>query len=362
MAILFRTTSDFTIGGMTARLTVYSGSGRLRVEIEPYHSTTSASYTGALSVTVAYNGESETLSADPFTAPVSAVFAHRESVKSLTLSSADLISYNGVSSASCAISWKGDGTVPVPELKISYYSGLLSGQSSHIEWQADGVPEGYTAYTLGMWLCFASSNGLDPTYTRSTLVDAKTVDRAFTHTISGLEEKNQVFYRIAVGLYEAASAENAGREEYAAYAEIDSPVYVCSGDAIDTLAPCNLRYSGVQKNRAFTVTWDLLPTAIETGGFRIQYTYNGGTSWNTIYQGAIASNSYSFTVTQDWPGIAFRICSYSEQSKYRTSAYVYGKWVEIGVSNVYVGHNGNIVPAAAVQVGSKHADAVLHVG
>lgn len=362
MAILFRNISEFTIGGMTARLTVYSGSAdRIRVEIAPYNSATTTPYTGSLDVTVTYNGDSKNLSASPFTKSVSAIFTGVNEVKTVTISSSAEILYEGTAASSCDISWKGDGTAAAPELAVSGYSGLLIGKSSRIEWAVDGVPEGYRAYTIGVWCHYASGAQIAPDYTRSCVLDRKTADFAFEHTVSGLELKNVVFYRIAVGLYPEDGADAAGRDDYVLYTEIDSPAYVCSGDAIYTLAPYELRYSGLKKNRVVNVTWKILAAAAETKGFQLEYTYDAET-WNELFRNTCASNSYSFTVPEGETKIAFRIRSYSTRSKYELSEYVYGPWLEVSRSNVYVGHNGSVVPAAEIHIGSRAADAVLNVG
>lgn len=362
MAILFRNTSDLTIGGMTARLTVYSGtSGRIRVEIAPYNSAVTTAYTGSLDVTVTYNGETKPLTASPFTKAVSAVFTAVNDLRSVTISSAAEIVCGGTSSASLTVSWKGDGTVAVPELAISYYSGLLTGQSSRIEWTVNGVPEGYRACTIGVWYHIAPTTQINPAYTRSCVVDAKTSQNAFEHTIAGLADQNVVFYRIAVGLYPEDTAETAGRDDYVLYLETDSPAYVCSGDSAYTIAPVNFRYSGIRKNRTVTLTWETLAAATLTGGFRIECKYDNDT-WTVLYWGALSSNSYQHTITGNPKNVAFRIRSFSTRNKYEQSAYLYGPWMEVGKSNVYVGYGGNVAPASGIYIGSEGTGAVLSVG
>lgn len=362
MAILFRNISDLTIGGMTVRLTVFSGaSGRIRVEIAPYNSAVTTAYTGSLDVTVTYNGEAKALTASPFTGAVSAVFAEADGVKSVTLSSAAAIVCRGASSSSLTVSWKGDGTVAAPELAVSDYSGLLTGQSSRIEWTVNGVPEGYRAYTIGIWYHFAPATKSNPAYTRSCVMDGKTSQTAFEHTIAELTDQNVVFYRIAVGLYPEDTAETAGRDDYVLYLEMDSPAYVCSGSSVYTIAPVNLRYSGVRKNRTVTLTWDTLSVATATEGFQIECRYDNA-AWELLYWGTLSSNSYYHTITGDPETVTFRIRSYSNRSKHELSAYLYGPQVEVGRSNVYVGHGGTVVPAAEVYIGSVRTDAVLNVG
>ena len=360
MAILFRTITALTVGGMSARLTVYAGTSRIRVELAPYAEDSGTVYTGALEASVTYNGVTETLSANPFTGAVSAAFGFVPEVKELTLSSASGIGYGGTSSGTCTFSWKGDGTVPVPELAVSSYSGLMKGQPSRVEWSVGGVPAGHRAYTIGVWLGFAETMWTKTTYTRSELVTERTAAQVFEHTMDGLEAQNALFYRIAVGLYPEDGAENAGREDYVSYAEIDTPVYVCSGSSIYTLTPCNLRWGTVQKNRAFTIRWDLLAAATATGGVKVDYCHDGETTWYSMYDGT--ADSCSFTVTKDWKTIQLRIAAYSTRSKHEVSAYLYGRVIEIGTGNVYVGYSGSIVPAAEVRVGSGKASPVLYVG
>lgn len=360
MAIVFRTISDLIIDGMEARLTVYCSGDYLKVQIEPYNSATTTAYTADLQVTVTYNGVSRTLSASPFTEKVSALFDFMRDVREVQLS-ASTVSYDGVSASSRTFAWKGDGTVAAPNLSISYYSGLMLGLASRIEWEISGVPDGYTASTVGVWFYYAAATKAVPEYTRTAVVSQRTSQTAFEHTISELASKNVVFYRIAVALYE-----NAGdaAEDYVAYAEIDSPSYVCTGETIYTLAPCNLHYpSIITKGRTFTISWELLDAATGTAGVELQYSYNERNVWYDVCTLTDPSiTSYPYTVTSDWTSVAFRICSYSTRSKYETSNYSYGKWSKIGGSNVYVGRDGAPVPASAVQVGAAAASAVLSVG
>ncbi len=361
MAILFRNTAGLTVGGMTARLTVYYTDGYLRTELAPDAEVSTTVYTGTLNVTVTYNGTNKNLASAPFTKAVSAVFPAADGQKSLVLSSAAGIVYGGTASSSITISWKGDGSLPVPSLEISYASGLLVNHGAGIRWQVDGVPEGYLAYTLGVWMYHAPRTGIAPAYTRSCLIDRKSTDFALEHTISGLAEKNCVFYRIAVGLYRANGADFAGRDDYELYLETDSPVYVCSGDSVYTIAPYDLRYSGIRRNRVVNVSWKVLPAAVQTEGFRLEYTYDNST-WYMLFWNTCPSNSYSFTLPEGKTKIAFRMFSYSTRSKYEQSEYLYGPWLEAGRSNVYVGHNGSVVPAAEVHIGSAAANAALNVG
>lgn len=361
MAILFRNTADLTIGGMTARLTVYFLDGRLRAELTPDDPQTATVYTGALDVTVTYNGTVRQLSANPFTKAVSAVFKAAEGQKSLMLSSAAEIVYGGTASSSLTVSWKGDGSLAPPALGISYASGLRLDHSSRIEWNVDGVPEGYLACTLGVWMYRTLRMALEADYTRSCLIDRKCMDSGLEHSISDLEKRQAVYYRIAVGLYRADGAEYAGRDDYELYLEIETPVYVCSGSDVYTLAPHDFRCSGVLRNRVVNLTWKVLPDAVETGGFRVDYTYATG-NWTQLFWSACPSNSYSFSVPEGITKIAFRILSYSTRSRNEQSEYLYGPWLEIGQSNVYVGYGGSIVPASEIRVGSGTADLVLNVG
>ena len=362
MAILFRNISDLTIGGMTARLTVYSGSKDLiRVEIAPYAASSSAVYSGTLNVDVTYNGETKNLTTAPFTKTVSAVFRSVGWTQTIAVSSGAAIVYGGNAVSPLTVSWKGDGSVPVPELELTYSTGLRVGMSSRIEWAVKDVPEGYRAYTIGVWYHFAPKTQIAPAYTRTCVIDRKTLDFCYDHNISGLEEKNVVFYRIAVGLYPENGADPAARDDYVLYLELDTPAYVCSGSTVYTIAPYALRWSGPKKNRVVTLTWETFPWATETKGFILHYTTSGDT-WYQLFWNTCASKSYSFAVPQGTSKIAFRICSYSTRSKYEQSGYTYTPWIPVGGSNIYVGHGGSIVPAAEVHIGSAAANASLNVG
>lgn len=361
MAILFRNISDLTVGGMTARLTVYSGAAdRIRVEIAPF-SSDPAAYTDPLTVTVTYNGESKNLSADPFVSPVSAVFTAVDELKTVTVSCDAGIVSGGVSSDSVDISWKGDGSVAAPVIRVASYSGLVQDCPARIEWEVDGVPKGYRAYTIGMWLCYSKKAQIAPEYTRSCLSDQKTTALAYEHSIEGLAEKHTLVYRIAVGLYPEDTAETAARDDYVLYLELDSPAYVCSGNDLFSLAPHSIRCSGIQKNRVVVVKWETLAAAVYTEGYNLDYSYNGS-DWTNLFWDECESKSYPFTVPEDRTKVAFRVKAYSNRSKYEQSAYIYSSWLEIGKSNVYVGHGGHVVPAAEIYIGSRTAAASLNVG
>ena len=361
MSILFRNTAVLTIGGMESRLTVYSQEGLLRVELAPYSSNSSETYTGTLNASVIYGGVAKQLAASPFTKAVSAVFSADKVQKSITLSSPSAIVYDGKSAVPLTVSWKGDGTLAVPSARISYASGLLIGSLAQIRWAVDGVPEGYAVRTLGVWMYRAPKTQIEPNYTRSCLLDRKNAEFSLEHHLSDLEEKNVLFYRIALGLYPVESADSAGRDDYDLYLETDSPVYVCSGNQVYTLAPCNFRCSGVRRNRVVNLTWETLPTALQTKGFRLDVTYDGGT-WYRLFWDVCASKSYSYAIPQGQRKVAFRLCAYSNRSKYEISSDIYTPWVETGTSNVYVGYHGSVVPAAEVHIGSAAASAALSVG
>jgi hypothetical protein len=207
----------------------------------------------------------------------------------------------------------------------------------------------------------APNTQIEPNYTRSCLLDQKSAEFSLEHTLPDLAEKNILFYRIALGLYPVESADSAGRDDYELYLEMDSPAYICSGDVVHTLAPCNFRCSGVRRNRVVNLTWETLSTALYTRGFRLEVTYDGGT-WNRLFFDVCPSKSYSFAIPQEQKRVAFRLCAYSTRSKYENSKDIYTPWVEIGTSNVYVGYHGSAVPASEVHVGSAAASAALSVG
>jgi hypothetical protein len=361
MPILFRNTAVLTIGGMETRLTVYVQDELLRVELTPYSSNPLEAYTGTLSAAVTYGAQAKQLAASPFTKTVSAVFDEDRAQKSITLSSSSAIVYDGKASAPLTVSWKGDGTLAVPSARITYASGLLIGAPSGVRWTVDGIPEGYAVRTLGVWMYRAPRSQIEPQYTRSCLLDRKSADFSLEHTLSDLAERNILFYRIALGLYPAGSADSAGRDDYELYFELDSPPYVCTGDLVYTLAPYNFRCSGVRRNRVVNLTWETLPTALQTQGFRLDVTFDGGT-WHRLFWDVCTSKSYSYAIPQGQRKVAFRLCAYSTRSKYELSSDIYTPWVEVGTSNVYVGYHGSAVPAAEVHIGSLAASAALSVG
>lgn len=361
MAILFRSSADFSVGGMAARLTVYFSNGRLRAELAPDAPVSSTVYTDALDVTVTYGGEEKRLYRNPFTKPVSAVFPAVDGLKNLTLTSPAEIVYDGTGSGSLTVSWKGDGTLEGAQLSVTRASGLRLQQNSRIEWSVSGVPDGYLAYTLGVWMWRAPTTGIEPVYTRSCLTDRKSADFVLEHSIDDLAVKNVVFYRIAVGLYRADGAASAGREDYELYLETDSPAFVCSGDNLYTIAPYDLRCSGIGRNRVVHLTWKTLETATEMKGFHMQYTYKNGI-WEDVFWDVCPSLSYSFRIPENAERAAFRIKAYSSRSKYEQSEFLYSPWLEIGQSNVYVGHHGGVVPASELFVGTASASASVTVG
>jgi len=170
MAILFRTLSELKIGSMEARLTLYGNGTRLRAELEPYDPVSSTVYSSGVQVTFTYGEETVTVSDTVFDKPLNAIFEFREGIQSLNISSQAGISYKGTSAGSHTLVWKGDGSVPAPVISLLPYPGFLEGQHSRISWTVDGVPEGYTACTVGIWLYHTASAGMAPVYTRSCLL------------------------------------------------------------------------------------------------------------------------------------------------------------------------------------------------
>ena len=361
MAILFRTLSELKIGGMEARLTLYGNGNRLRAELEPYAPVSSTVYTSGIQVTFTYGEETVTVLETAFDKPLNALFDFLEGIQSLTISSPAGISYKGTSAQTHTISWKGDGSVPAPVISLLAYPGFMEEQNSRISWTVDGVPAGYTACTVGIWLYHTASAGMEPVYTRSCLLSPaeRTQNTFYEHTIDGAESGHGIYYRIAVALYETGE-EDAGN--YAAYTEIDTPVYLCSGSVIYTLAPYHFQCGTILKNRPFTFRWEYPALAEQTAGVEIAYAVNGENVWYSLGQIKGKVTSYTYTVTQSCTSIAFRLRSYSKRSKYEVSSYLYSDWYTIGAANVYVGRNGRTVPASMIQIGQKTGSAVLHVG
>jgi len=361
MAILFRTLTELKLGDMEARLTVYGDGKRLRAELEPYDAVSSAVYTSGAEVTFTYGGESVTVSSAAFQKSLNALFDFRDGVQSLSVSSPSGISYKGVSAQTHAVSWKGDGSVPAPAIRLLPYAGFLAGQPSRIAWNVTEIPDGYTARTVGIWLYHTASAGSAPVFSRSCLLTPETwtANTFFEHTIDGAVSGYGIYYRIAVALYEKGEED---AERYAAYAEIDTPLYVCSGDSIYTLAPYGIRCGMVLKNRTFTFRWEYPTLATEVGGIEIAYAINGESRWYSLARVTDPITSYTYTVTQDWSSIAFRLRAYSTRSRYELSSGVFSEWIPVNATNAYVGRNGKAVPAAMVQVGQKSGSAVLYVG
>lgn len=361
MAILFRTLSELKIGSMEARLTLYGNGKHLRVELEPYAPVSSTVYTAGIQVTFTYGEEAVTVSETVFDKPLNAMFVFREGIQSLKISSQARVSYKGTSEWSHTFAWKGDGSVPAPVISLLPYPGFLEGQNSRISWAAAGVPEGYTACTVGIWLYHTASAEMEPVYTRNCLLSPseRTQDMFFEHTVGGAEAGHGIYYRIAVALYET---EEEDAENYTAYAEMDTPVYICSGSVINTLAPYHFQCGTILKNRPFTLRWEYPTLAEQTAGVEIAYAVNGENLWYSLGQIKGKVTSYTYTAEQNWTSIAFRIRSYSTRSKYEVSLYLYSDWYTIGATNVYVGRNGRAVPASMIQIGQKTGSAVLHVG
>ena len=361
MAILFRNTAQLTIGGMEARLTVYRSGERLRVELIPYANKTDTVYSDTLTASVTYNGETKPLAAAPFTKAVNAVFSAEAGKKSIILSSSSKIICSGISAYSHEISWKGDGTVSGASLKISEFSGLYEGEYPRLSWKVTNVPKGYRACTLGLWYNFAETAALFPKYTRSVLIDGKSAEFSYWHNNRKPLMRNAVSYRIAVGLYPEDTADTAGRDDYIEYLEIDSPVYVCSGESEYLHAPYDIRCSNLSRNRTITVSWNILTGNIGIRGVHLEVTYDG-TSWDTIIWQEYSERSYLFTVPDGVKNLAFRVASFSNRSKYDRSEPAYGPWITLGMSNLYVGYNGGISAVREVVVGTAMASAVLHIG
>lgn len=361
MAILFRTLTELTIGGMEARLTVYGNGKRLRAELEPNAPVSSTVYTSAVAVTLTYGSESVAVSEPTFTKPLNALFNFRDGVQSLTISSPAGISYEGRSAQTHTISWKGDGSVPAPVISLLPYPGFLKGQDSRVSWTVTGVPDGYTAYTVGIWLYHTSNADMEPVYTRSCQLtpDGRTEQTSFTHPVDNADDGHGIYYRIAVALYENGE-ESAGN--YAAYAEIDTPVFVCSGKLIYMLAPYNIQCGTILRNRPFTFRWEFPTQATEVRGVRIAYAVNGQKTWYNLAVIEEPITSYTYTITQDWDSIAFRIQTYSTRSKYEQSNPVYSEWYPIDATNAHVGRNGKAVPAKMIRIGQKSGSAVLYIG
>jgi len=361
MAILFRTLTELHIGGMEARLTLYGNGKRLRAELEPYDPVSSAVYSSGMEVTFRYGSESVTVSEPAFRKPLSALFDFQDGVQSLTVSAAAGISYEGTSAQTCTFSWKGDGSVPAPVISLLPYPGFLKGQNSRVSWTVDGIPDGYTACTVGIWLHHSLSAEISPVYTRSCLLSPaeRTEQTFFEHIIDGAAEGHGIYYRIAVALYENGEelAEN-----YVAYTEIETPAYICSGSIIYTLAPYNIQCGPVLKKRPFTIRWEYPTQATQIGGVEIAYAVNGQSSWNSLGRFTGPITSYTYTVTGDWNRIAFRIRVYSNRSRYELSRPLYSGWYTVDATNAYVGQNGKAVPVTLVQIGQKTAGAVLHIG
>ena len=361
MAILFRTLTELKIGGMEARLTVYGNGKRLRAELEPYDPVSSTMYTSAVAVTFTYDGESAAVSEPAFAKPLNVLFSFREGVQSLTVSSAAGISYEGRSAQTHTITWKGDDSVPAPVISLLPYPGFLKGQNSRVSWTVDGIPEGYTAYTVGVWLHYTTNADMEPVYTRSCLLtpDGRTEQMSFSHSMEDADDGHGIYYRIAVALYETGE-ESSGN--YAAYAEIETPVFVCSGSLIYTLSPYHIQCGIILKNRPFTLQWKFPTQATEVRGVRITYAVNGQRTWYSLAVIEKPITSYTYTVTQDWDSIAFCIQTYSTRSKYERSNPVYSEWYTIDAANACVGRNGKAVPAKMIQIGQKSGSAVLHIG
>lgn len=361
MAILFRTLTELNIGGMEARLTLYGNGKRLRAELEPYAPVSSTVYTSGAEVTFTYNGESVTVSSAAFDKPLNALFDFRGGVQSLKISSPAGIFYRGTTAQTHTVSWKGNGSIPAPVMSLLPYPGLLKGQMSRISWEVEGVPEGYTACTVGIWMYHTASVGVRPVYTRSCLLspDERTQTMVFEHFPEDVEYKHGLYYRIGVALYEEGE-EDPGN--YVAYAEMDTPVYVCSGSLIYTLAPYDFRCGMILKNRPFTFRWNYPTQATQVAGVEIAYAVNGIESWYSLGRFSGAITSYSWTVPKDCHSIAFRVCTYSTRSKYEQSYPLYSEWHTVDATNMYVGRNGRAVPAVMVQVGQKKGRAILYVG
>ena len=359
MAILYRTLSPLTIGGMEARLTVYGNGNRLRVELEPYAPVSTTVYGSGLEVTFTYNGESVPVSAATFTRPLNVLFDRCGGVQEIQMTSSAGIVYRDIPAETHTIRWSGDGSVPAPTVTVLPYPGLMRGKTSKISWAITGVPEGYTAYTVGIWYYYAPEVQIDPVYTRYSLLSERFETCVWEHRISNLDIGQVLYYRIAVAFYR-----NAGdaEEDYVAYAEIDSPAYVCSGSLIYTLAPYHLQCGSILKNRPILLQWEFPSLATEVGGIDIDYAVNGSSTWNSLYSAAGVHTSYPYTVTKNWKTIAFRVRSYSTRSKYEMSECIYTGWLPIGASNAYIGRQGTPVPASMLQIGTKTGPAMLHVG
>ncbi len=305
------------------------------------------SYGFGISVPVTYNGVKKNIAAEVFDSEAGVEFDYSDGVKEITFGCQVKYRADAYSSP-FILKWKGSAADPAPAMDFRCY-GVRLKDSITLYWDIT-APEGYYGCLMAVYeITFRSR--IDGTYRRTFVVNRKqTVSGSYAvHLPCDLNDTCE--YRAYAALYDSPDAD---ADDYVGIVEVCTPEFTVM-PAYTLYPPYNLVYGRATAGAVLRLSWEPAVESLQMRSvtYELERSVNGG-AYSLIYSGE--STAFADTPGRDWGDVVYRVRAVPVGSAYgKTSWWTIGRKAGVVQTNIYVGTDSGIKPAAGVYIGNNLA-------
>lgn len=364
MKLLFRSVEQLKLG---SRYSDFSGYLRVETDGETlyvtlgYQSSTAQFYSGAVKLTLKYNGYTRVINADPFGEKQSVTFPYTDNVKTVNLSGMYVFYENRqideTSADGMDFTWRTSFESVQPAVTLTC-PGPRNQMSHTISWS---IKDPLGRPTAGVGLIEHYKNADVNYWTMSNVYTAKFTSASVSRYVSESQAVGSLYYvTLYMGVYESA---NDAREDYIELVEVESPFYVVSYQNRPR-SPFDLQCDPPIVRAPSKLTWKYIEDGNypATNGFVLERSLDGG-DYTLIYAGT--STSFTDTIPLGAETVQYRVCAVGRATSSR-SYYVTSELLKTILSNIYIGVNGEIRLASGLYIGKdgevKQVTPLVEVG
>ena len=205
------------------------------------------------------------------------------------------------------------------------------------------VPDGMYPAILGIWANEEKTYGWR--VNEALTIEEKYGGNAWHLLDSSFAIGHRLMYTCVTAYYATPEGAAVKDSDYAAVAEMQSPIYTVSGNT-EYFYPYDLTWSDPVRGCPTTIAWGTFTDF--AGTYQLERSADGG-DWELVYAGA--SNAFTEPAGA-WQSVKYRVRS-ARGTYY--SPWIEGAESEVGQSNVYIGVGGKPTPAAAMYIGMNGA-------
>ena len=295
---------------------------------------------GSATVTVTYNGQTESGWSDSFKEKTFA-FTAVPNVKTVTVG----MDSPGVSpSLTHTATWRGETDDPLPDVAL-VLDNYRTGRYFNVAWTSSGIPSGQFLMVRTVMMHVLRPNTQEA-YNRLTNASPSTSSVRFDIG-SPPPAESKVYYDAVFGLYPTGSSGSA--DDCVGFVEVITPEFVLAPQT-GPLAPFGLTADRLIAGFDAAISWQPPVDTANVTGYELEMAHDGG-AFAPLYSGT--SCRFLCPVSGEWANAAFRVRTVGRSSG---GSALYSPWAvtwaaDVVASNLFVGVGGAPVAVRGLYVG-----------